>query len=251
MTEQNIEVGYPGNEINSEFYNIGKKAGTDKIYLHHYYHYYPKFIEYYKNFKDLAMIEIGVFKKESIYLWLEYYPESFIYGFDINISDDGDDKYKIIKCDQSNINDLKNIKNEISKPIFLILDDGSHVPDHQILTFEYLFEILLPGGTYIIEDIETSYWKNANIYGYDVNYGYKNPNSTIEFFKLLVDDINSQFINEDNKVIQNNLIYDRISEKTRKNISTITFTYNTIIVTKKLSQELENRKTPYRFNQKI
>ena len=175
------------------------------------------------------------------------YPEAFIYGADIRISDEGDNRYKIIKTDQSNVHDLKNLINTITKPLFLILDDGSHVPEHQILTFDYLFDILLPGGTYIIEDIETSYWKYGNVYGYNTNYGYKNENSIIEFFKLLVDDVNSHFLNDNNKNIQNTVISNRISERTRRNISTITFTYNTIIITKKLSQEIECRNSIYNY----
>ena len=43
------------------------------------------------------------------------------------------------------------------KKVELIVDDGSHVPEHQILSFNFLFKNLLsPGSTYIIEDIETS-----------------------------------------------------------------------------------------------
>ena len=166
MNNNILDVGYPANKINAEFYNIGKNCNTDKIHQHYYNNYYPKFIEYYKNYNNLAMLEIGVENKYSIHLWLEYFPKAFIYGVDINISDEGDDRYKIFRADQSNVNDLNNLIINITKPLFLIIDDGSHVPEHQILTFDYLFNSLLPGGTYLIEDIVTSYWKNCIIYGY-------------------------------------------------------------------------------------
>ncbi len=35
----------------------------------------------------------------------------------------------------------------------IIIDDGSHIASHILLTFETLFPHLLPGGTYIVEDI--------------------------------------------------------------------------------------------------
>ena len=44
----------------------------------------------------------------------------------------------------------------------VILDDGSHVPEHQILTINKLWKLVKPfPGIYIIEDLQTSYWKKA------------------------------------------------------------------------------------------
>ena len=198
----------------------------------------------------MAILEIGVENLFSIKLWLDYFPNAFIYGADINVSEQGD-RYNIIKADQSKVEDVNKIKATISKPLFLIVDDGSHIPEHQILTFEILFDILLPGGTYIIEDIETSYWSKNHIYNYPTNYGYRHPNSIIEFFKLVVDDINSLFLTEQNKTIQTDLLKDKLSEKTRRNISTITFTHNTVIITKKTSEEIDYRSKEYHWKQNL
>jgi len=42
-------------------------------------------------------------------------------------------------------------------PFDVIIDDGSHKPEHQISTFAYLFDKgLQPGGIYVIEDLESS-----------------------------------------------------------------------------------------------
>jgi hypothetical protein len=65
-------VDYFGNKCNAEFNLIGTKCNSDKFYQHHYYNVYPKFIEYYKNYPDLAMLEIGVENKYSINLNLFY-----------------------------------------------------------------------------------------------------------------------------------------------------------------------------------
>jgi hypothetical protein len=243
-------VDYPANKRESEFFIIGNDCKSDKFYQHHYYNFYPKFIEHYKNFYNLAMLEIGVENKYSLELWLKYFPNAFIYGADINISEEGE-RYKIFKADQSNINDLFYISNGITKPLFLIIDDGSHIPEHQIMTFNFLFEFLLPGGTYIIEDIETSYWSKNKIYNYKTNYGYHNDKSVVEFFKLVVDDINTLFLTEENKNIQKNIIKDKLSEKVRQNISTITFTHNSIIITKKTQQEIEHRQIDYYWKQNL
>jgi hypothetical protein len=110
-----------------------------------------------------------------------------------------------------------------------------------------MFHILLPGGTYIIEDIETSYWSKNSLYSYKTQYGFKHPKSIIEIFKLIVDDINALFLTEENKGIQNDIISSRISNENRKNISTITFTRNTIIITKKTKQEIEHCPINYNY----
>ena len=40
----------------------------------------------------------------------------------------------------------------------VVIDDGSHYAQHQILTFEKLFPYIKDGGVYCIEDTHTSYW---------------------------------------------------------------------------------------------
>ena len=71
----------------------------------------------------------------------------------------------------------------------IIVDDGSHLPWHQLFTFEIMFETWLkPGGLYVIEDVETSYWDGTNprIYGYDIiNAGLGKKGSAVEKFKVL------------------------------------------------------------------
>jgi glycosyltransferase involved in cell wall biosynthesis len=74
------------------------------------------------------------------------------------------------------------------------------IPEHQLITFDYLFSnVLEDGGVYIIEDIEVSYWKKGILYSYDAKYGFENKSSIIEKFKLLVDYVNCYFLNDNVK----------------------------------------------------
>ena len=57
------------------------------------------------------------------------------------------------------MNDL--LKLQQKGPWNVVVDDGSHLPEHQLLTFRRLFPTLTPGGMYIIEGTETSYWKEG------------------------------------------------------------------------------------------
>ena len=216
--------------------DIGKKCGTDKISHHGYHRFYPRYIEKYRN-KHGSMLEIGIQNKYSVNLWLEYFPKAFIYGIDINFTD-SEKRYEIFKADQSSLSDLENVKNKINKQLFFIIDDGSHIPEHQVLTFNYFFNTLLePGGTYIIEDIETSYWTKNGLYSYPTNYGYHHPKSTVELFKILIDDINDEYLKNENKNTQTLLLDKYIDKITRQKISSITFAQNCIIIVKKTENE--------------
>ncbi|MFK7058789.1 CmcI family methyltransferase [Flavobacterium oreochromis] len=69
-----------------------------------------------------------------------------------------ENRIKIYKGSQVDENLLKGICKEVGE-FDLIIDDGSHINDHVIKTFEYLFPRLKKGGYYVIEDTQTSYWK--------------------------------------------------------------------------------------------
>lgn len=245
---------------NGDFYKYGIESKTDKVTHHFYYRYYPIFLERYRNIiknnKNInwGMIEIGIDHYRSLKLWNKYFPESYIYGIDIGFQDKGKN-YEIFKCDQSKskeLNDVSNIIIKQNKSIFFIIDDGSHHPDHQIKTFNLFFDKLLAyGGCYIIEDIETSYWTKNNIYGYNTNFGYKNKNSAIEITKNLVDDINSEFLNDNNLESHDNNLNNLINPNIRNLISNIFFGQNNIIITKKTLEELEINKREYRFKNNL
>ena len=65
-----------------------------------------------------------------------------------------DNRAKVITADQSKAADVERIAQE--GPYDIIVDDGSHVPSHINLTYRILWDHLLPGGLYSMEDIEGS-----------------------------------------------------------------------------------------------
>ena len=218
----------------NKLFEIGTKYNTDKVYHHEYHDIYDFFLKSFYNSSG-AMLEIGVQHINSLNMWLELFPNAHIYGMDIDISDTGE-RYSIIKGDQSTPEDVNNVYSIISnKDIFFINDDGSHIPEHQLLAFNTLFPTLQEGGIYIIEDIETSYWTKYGLYGYETRYGYKHPNSIIEIFKEVADSVNAEFAGpRPNRVMHHNMI------------GSITFSRNCIIIVK------QTRPTrPYRFSERL
>jgi hypothetical protein len=223
------------------FATIGSRSGTDKIYHHGYYRYYPIYLERFRDVREAGMLEIGIDESHSLGLWFDYFPHAFIYGIDIGLCKEGE-RFKIFQADQSKRPELERIvENQISHQIFFIIDDGSHIPEHQVLSFDYLFTSLLqPGGVYIIEDIETSYWTRNGLYGYTTSYGYHHEYSLIEIFKDLLDDVNSEFLSGRNKGAQDRRLDGIISTTTRNEVSSISFGQNCVIITKKTNAEHEN-----------
>lgn len=207
----------------NKFHISGIKYNSDKIYSHHYDEIYDLFLKDYYNKKG-AMLEIGIFEGASLNMYLELFPNAYIYGIDIGNYSDGD-RYKIFKCDQSNEDQLNNVVkslNKDGKDLFYINDDGSHIPTHQILTFNKLFPLLSPGGIYIIEDIGTSYLKNTECYGYPLDYGYKHEFNIVEVFKDATDSVNLQNIK--NPKVQH-----------LNDIGSITFGRSCIIIKKRIN----------------
>ncbi|MCX5828774.1 MAG: class I SAM-dependent methyltransferase [Deltaproteobacteria bacterium] len=139
---------------------LGKFYGTDKATCHKYTDIYEPYFEKYTVPK---ILEIGVHKGASIKMLNDFfYNKCKIIGFD-----SGDQlefkncfaNVKIIEGDQSIRDDLKNLHQE--GPFDIIIDDGSHLVEHQLISFAALFPLLSENGVYIIEDIHTSHEKVA------------------------------------------------------------------------------------------
>ena len=119
-------------------------------------------------------------------------------------------------------------------PFDIILDDGSHMNEHVIYSFEHLFESIKPGGVYIVEDVATSYFP---WYGGGLN----DPKSMMEYFKKLTDDINFRGVeNLDDQAA----VWDRREDKLipysnkvqpdcRTDIESITFLNGIILIRKR------------------
>jgi hypothetical protein len=198
---KNLEFVFSNKNETNRFKEIGLKYECDKVSRHKYHELYPNIFDKFKN-EDINLFEIGVCEGKSLKVWKEFYPNCNVFGLDIQREIFNDD-VKIFKGDQSNINDLINVVNQIPK-CDIIIDDGSHVPEHQLKTFYYLFENLLKdGGTYVIEDVECSYWKPSDkIYGYET--GHLN---LIDYFTKLNHMVNSDYNLIDNPLKIKQIIY--------------------------------------------
>jgi hypothetical protein len=152
---------------------LAEKYGSDKCpsILHTYTPCYHSF------FKDIrtttkSVLEIGIGHFEmmseivgesykpgaSLRMWREYFPNANIYSCDIVekviFQDDRIYTWVADQCKPASLENLvKNIQEMGTETIDIIVDDGSHMVSHQIISFITLWKYLSPGGLYIIEDV--------------------------------------------------------------------------------------------------
>lgn len=228
----------------NDFALFGKRS--DKVYHHGYQRFYHSALHHLRD-KSFGMLEIGIDQGYSLNLWKNYFPLAFIYGIDIG-RQYTDERTHVFQADQSNVPQLQKCASQMQPhPILFINDDGSHIPEHQVVSFDYLFSnVLQPGGVYIIEDIEVSFWKNGKLYGYNANYGWKNSQSIIEKFLPLAYYLNREFVGSDIHSVNNSVDF---SDDTKRQISSITFAHNCIIIKKKEAYEFDYDNRTYRFAQ--
>lgn len=171
---------------------IAKSYNTDKATSHNYTPNYEFHFEKFRERKiNLLEIGIGGYSNPlegggSLKMWKEYFTNANIYAFDIvNKIGMNEDRIKTWQGDQVDDVFLNKMFEEV-KELDIIIDDGSHFPNHVIYSFNFLFPKLNSGGIYVVEDTQTSYWKSM---GGD----YKNPlnlGTTMNYFKNLADGLN-------------------------------------------------------------
>lgn len=235
--EQKLLLRYKIRSFIAFFYpfNLNKLAvihRTDKFgghfYTPHYQHFFRKF-----KFKKMNVLEIGVGGYDdpirggnSLRMWKSYFPFSKIYSIDIyDKSKLQEKRIKIFKGSQVDPILLERICNEVGE-FDLIIDDGSHINEHVIQSFEFLFPKLKKGGYYVIEDTQTSYW---NEYG-GTSLDFNKKGTIYEYFKNKVDALNFMEFEVENYEPN---YYD-------KNIVAIHFFHNMIFIHKEDNNEPSN-----------
>lgn len=163
---------------------LAKAYGTDKSSeIHNYCVKYEKYIPF-KRYDKINILEIGVLDGKSLSTWKEYFYRANILGIDIN-PDCKKYEEPRISVEIGSQDDGKFLSRTWQQygPFDMILDDGSHMNEHVIYSFEHLWGSVKSGGVYIVEDCGTSYWS-------DWNGAYLKHDSMIEYFKRLADDVN-------------------------------------------------------------
>ena len=154
------------------------RNGTDKG------KYADAYSVWFSRISPKRVLEIGVFNGGGMRALKEFFPDAEIYGVEIEEVQIPN----VFRGSQDDPDFLTGI-NEIAGGFDLIIDDGSHLWAHQRITFETMFPLLRPGGMFVIEDLETSYWKAKDWSGDSVT-------PFTEDVKGLVDVVNKEVTNK-------------------------------------------------------
>jgi demethylmacrocin O-methyltransferase len=173
--------------------DLAVRFGSDK-WGHHWYP--PRYHHYFEPYRDLAVkvLEIGVGGYnatdkggESLRMWKHYFRRGLVYGLDIFAKPGiAESRLHVMQGDQGDEQFLDSLAREFG-PFDIVIDDGSHVSNHVISSFTALFPHVRPGGMYVVEDLQTSYWPRFG--------GNADPSAggtSMAFIKNLVDGLNHQ-----------------------------------------------------------
>ena len=165
--------------------------------------------------ENVVLVEIGVNDGRSMRVWQQYFARKdkeagagpihdsgHLYGIGYgNFQESGSIKpceetsrtavevqgsmrCTLVQGDQSDPKFLHHFIELSGGEFDLVIDDGSHLPSHQLVSFENLWPAVRSGGIYIVEDIETSFWRNTSrLY----NYSFAGQFSLVEKWKGVVD----------------------------------------------------------------
>lgn len=137
-------------------------------------HYFDIYERHFSRFRgtEVHILEIGIYSGGSLEMWKHYFgPEAHIYGVDVNpvcrAYEGG--SVKVFIGDQGDRNFWKQFKAQV-RQVDIVVDDGGHKPEQQIVTFEELLPHMRPGGVYLCEDVHGVFNRFAGyIYGFASN----------------------------------------------------------------------------------
>lgn len=143
---------------------LGRHFKTDKAGTHQYTQHYARHFAHLRD-REVVVLEIGIggYSREgaggaSLRMWKHYFRNGRIHGLDIEDKSFVDeDRIRSFQGSQDDPDLLRRIVDEIGRPD-VVIDDGSHRPEHILATFDVLFPLLADDGIYVVEDTQTSYW---------------------------------------------------------------------------------------------
>lgn len=166
----NIEVlaAHPENHDSSlRLKQLLDKHGSDKAISHNYHWIYGHALG--NGSSVSAILEIGIGTNNvdvvstmgiygkpgaSLRAFRDYCPNAHVYGADIDSRIlFSEDRIKTFYLDQTNPKTFVEFKNVCPGPYDLIIDDGLHAPDANLLTLAFGIQHIKPGGWIVIEDI--------------------------------------------------------------------------------------------------
>ena len=124
----------------------------------HYFEIYHRHLSRFVG-QRVDLLEIGIFSGGSLDMWRSYFGDrSHIYGIDIEEAcrSYASDHVSVFIGDQADRSFWSGFRAAVPG-VDVVIDDGGHTPEQQLVTLEETLPHLRPGGVYICEDIHGSF----------------------------------------------------------------------------------------------
>ncbi|SDS62355.1 8-demethyl-8-alpha-L-rhamnosyltetracenomycin-C 2'-O-methyltransferase [Streptomyces sp. TLI_053] len=183
LTEQPVDLA-----------ELSLRHGSDKWGLHYYTDHYARHFAPLRD-RPLTVLELGIGGYAdpaagggSLRMWKRFFRRGLVYGVDVyDKTALREQRIHTVRGDQADPAFLTALAERIG-PIDIVIDDGSHHCPDVIAAFGALFPHVVPGGLYVIEDLQTSYWPGFG--GSSERLG--DPTTSMGFLKQLLDGLNHE-----------------------------------------------------------
>ncbi|MBB6627448.1 class I SAM-dependent methyltransferase [Nocardioides sp. KIGAM211] len=216
---------------------LAQHFGTDKHGLHFYTQHYQAHLKHLRR-RRFTLLEIGVGGYQrggkggaSLRMWKHFFPRAEIVGLDIEDKSFVDAR-RITTVRGSQVDEelLVRLVDEHG-PLTVVIDDGSHRPEHIRETFRILFPLLADDGIYAIEDTQTSYWPE-----WGGSEDRHDPTTTMALVKDLVDGLNHEEYVDD----------DHVPTYADRHVVAVHCYHNLVIIEKGTNDEGTNKRSVLR-----
>jgi hypothetical protein len=150
VPESGLPSGEPINRLEAFF--DARTRGRGIVKWRHYFEIYDRHLAKFVG-KPSRLLEVGIYAGGGLDMWREYLgPSAELYGVDIDPYCAGFEEATIFIGDQADRGFWKTFRAE-TPSLDVIIDDGGHTVEQQLVTLEELLPRLRSGGVYICEDI--------------------------------------------------------------------------------------------------
>ena len=174
-----------------------QRTGPVSMKWRHYLSIYDRYLSLYRD-KTVRLLEIGIAGGGSFPMWREYFGvQAILFGIDVDPDSCKNVEALELDChartgSQADPHFLQSVVAEMGG-LDIVIDDGSHIAEHQLASFKTLFPLLSNGGVYVCEDLHTAYWDGWQ-------GGYKRPGTFIEAIKDMIDSIHTWYYPIENEL---------------------------------------------------
>lgn len=178
---------------------LSLRYGSDKWGGHWYTPHYDRHFAPLRD-RRVRVLELGIGGYQvpdaggaSLRMWKQYFRRGLIIGLDyFDKSGIAEPRIQPVRGDQGDPEFLARLGAELG-PFDIIIDDGSHLSGDVIASFDGLFAHLRPGGLYVVEDTQTSYWSGWGGSSTELD----SPATSIGYLKTLVDALHHRDVEAD------------------------------------------------------